>query len=226
MFWAGNLAMFLNSLSRGATMFIMSWYFQAVVQDPPLMAGLKMLPMAIAMGVSAPLAGRLADRFGSRHLATIGLIGTTVSMLWMATFPVNVPYAYVGAALTLLGLGSSTFNAPNTTAVMAVVPAERRGIAAGTRSLLLNSGQTMAIAVTMAIVATTMSYQTLAALFAGSSEAAHALNAAAFTEGLHKVFLVSGILSAIALVCSSMRGADVVRPAAVPAPAGEGALAS
>src|SRR6185312_7940212 len=80
MFWAGNLAMFLNSLSRGSTMFIMSWYFQAVVQDPPLTAGAKMLPMAVVMGASAPVAGRMADRFGSRYLASLGLVGTTVSM--------------------------------------------------------------------------------------------------------------------------------------------------
>src|SRR6185312_12564265 len=82
MFWAGNLAMFLNALSRGATMFIMSWYFQAVVGDQPLVAGLKMLPMAVSMALSAPLAGLLTDRLGSRYLPTLGLIGTTASMVW------------------------------------------------------------------------------------------------------------------------------------------------
>src|SRR6185312_15534102 len=161
MFWAGNLAMFINALARGSTMFIMSWYFQAVLGDSPLEAGGKLLPMAVVMAASAPLAGRMADKFGSRWLATLGLTGTTVAMAWMATLPVDVAYVWVAICLVLLGLSNAFFNAPNTTAVMAAVPAQRRGVAAGTRSLLLNSGQTMSIALTMAIISTTMSYQTL-----------------------------------------------------------------
>lgn len=209
MFWAGNLAMFMNALARGSTMFIMSWYFQVVVQDSPVVAGGKLLPMAVVMAISAPIAGRLADRFGSRWLSTLGITGTTIAMAWMATFPSNVDYIWVAVCLVLLGLSNGFFNAPNTTAVMATVPAQRRGIAAGTRSLLLNSGQTMSIALTMAIVSTAMSYDTLVALFAGSSDAAHSLNAAAFMDGLHKVFTVGALLSVIAIVCSMMRGPEI-----------------
>lgn len=206
LFWAGNSALFLNALSRGATMFIMSWYFQAVLQDKPLIAGMKMLPLAVTMAASAPLAGRLSDKLPSRGLATAGLVGTTVSMLWMSTFPVDVPYTLLAIALVLMGLSNTFFNAPNTTAVMSAVPAQRRGVAAGTRTLLLNSGQTMAIALTMAIVSTTMSYQTLVALFSGTAEAGHALDAVAFMDGLHKVFFVSAMMSIVAMVCSALRG--------------------
>ncbi|HLG71125.1 MAG TPA: MFS transporter [Chloroflexota bacterium] len=213
MFWAGNLAMFINALARGSTMFIMSWYFQAVLGDAPIEAGGKLLPMAVVMAASAPLAGRMADKFGSRWLATLGLTGTTVAMGWMATLPVNVAYVWVAICLVLLGLSNAFFNAPNTTAVMAAVPAQRRGVAAGTRSLLLNSGQTMSIALTMAIISTTMSYQMLVSLFAGSADAARGLDATAFMDGLHKVFIVSALLSVIAIVCSMLRGAEVARRA-------------
>jgi len=207
LFWAGNSALFLNALSRGATMFIMSWYFQAVLNDPPVTAGLKMLPMAAVMAASAPLAGRLSDLLPSRWLATTGLLGTTAAMLWLTTFPVDVPYALVAAALVLLGLSNSFFNAPNTTAVMGAVPAQRRGVAAGTRTLLLNSGQMIAIALTMAIVSATMSYRTLVALFSGTSSGS-GLDAVAFMDGLHKVFLVSAMMSIVAIVCSALRGQE------------------
>ena len=209
MFWAGNMALFINALARGSTMFILSWYFQTVIEDPPVTAGLKLLPMATVMALSAPLAGRMADRFGSRWLATVGLCGNTVAMFWMATFPVNADYTLMAICLVLLGLSNAFFNAPNTSAVMAAVPAQRRGVAAGTRSLLLNSGQTMSIALTMAIVATAMSYQTLVALFAGSADAAHGLDSAAFMDGFHKVFFVSALLSVVAIVCSMLRGQEV-----------------
>jgi EmrB/QacA subfamily drug resistance transporter len=216
MFWAGNLALFINALARGSTMFILSWYFQAVLNDPPVTAGLKLLPMASVMALSAPLAGRMADRFGSRWLATLGLCGNTVAMAWMVTFPLDVPYPIVAVCLVLLGLSNAFFNAPNTSAVMAAVPARRRGVAAGTRSLLLNSGQTMSIALTMAIVSTAMSYGTLVSLFAGSADAAHAVDAAAFMTGFHRVYLVSAALSLIAIAGSMLRGQEV-RPEQQPA---------
>ncbi|HEX6511411.1 MAG TPA: MFS transporter, partial [Chloroflexota bacterium] len=205
LFWAGNAALFLNTLSRGATLFIMSWYFQAVLNDPPVTTGLKLLPMAITMAISAPIAGRLSDRFSSRLLSTLGLVGTTAGMAWLVTLDATTPYLNLALDFVLLGLSNIFFNAPNTTAVMSAVPPQRRGVAAGTRTLLLNSGQTMAIAFTMAIVSTAMSYQTLVALFAGSAEAAHALNAAAFMAGLHKVFLTGAALSVVAMVCSALR---------------------
>jgi EmrB/QacA subfamily drug resistance transporter len=220
MFWAGNLALFINALARGSTMFILSWYFQSVLNDQPVTAGLKLLPMASVMALSAPLAGRMADKFGSRWLATIGLCGNTVAMFWMASFPVDVHYSLLAACLIMLGLSNAFFNAPNTSAVMAAVPAQRRGIAAGARSLLLNSGQTMSIALTMAIVSTAMSYQTLVALFAGSAEAAHGLDSAAFMDGFHKVFFVSAMLSVVAIVCSMLRGEEIRTPLSFPAERG------
>ena len=74
LFLAANLSLFLNALSRGATMFVMSWYFQAVRKDTPLAAGWKLMPWALAMMALSPIAGRLSDRFGSRGISTAGLI--------------------------------------------------------------------------------------------------------------------------------------------------------
>ncbi|MGH2519992.1 MAG: MFS transporter, partial [Chloroflexota bacterium] len=91
-FWAGQTSLFLNALARGGVMFIMTWYFQSVLDDSPLTAGLKMLPLAVMMMLSAPIAGRLSDLFGSRWLSTFGLVMTTAALAWMSTFAVNVPY--------------------------------------------------------------------------------------------------------------------------------------
>ena len=42
--------------------------------------------------------------------------------------------------LALVGIGSGMFNSPNTAAMMGTVPTERRGIAAGARTMLQNTG--------------------------------------------------------------------------------------
>jgi MFS family permease len=160
------------------------------------------------MVVVAPIAGRLSDRFGSRWLSTIGLSFTLVAQLWMAQFPVTVPYPLMGGALVVLGLGNGLFNSPNTSAVMGSVPANRRGIAAGMRTLLLNSGQTLAVAVAMVILSSVMSYRVLTGLFTGSAGGAQSINGLVFMQGFHKVFLFSAAISAVAIFCSSLRGSE------------------
>ena len=54
--------------------------------------------------------------------------------------------------LALVGVGSGMFNSPNTAAMMGAVPAHRRGIAAGARTLLQNTGAVLSIAFVLAIV--------------------------------------------------------------------------
>ena len=208
LFWAGNTSLFLNALGRGSTMFIMSWFFQAVLNDSPLISALKLLPLPLAMVVFAPLAGRLSDRLGSRWLSTIGLACTLIAQLLMASFPVTASYIMWGIALAILGIGNGLFNSPNMSAVMGSVPPNRRGVAAGMTTLLFNSGQTTAIATTMVILSTVMSYQLLADLFTGTTTGRQSINGLAFMHGLHEVFLVGAVISVIAIVCSSLRGTE------------------
>ncbi len=206
LFWAGNASLLLNSLARGSTQFILSWYFQSVLRNSPLIAGLKLVPMVATMIVFAPIAGRLSDRYGSRGLSTIGLLCTLVAQLWMISFAVTVPYLTLAIALALLGLGNGLFNSPNSSAVMGSVPANRRGVAGGMRTLLNNTGQTMAIAMAMVILSTVMSYRLLTGLFTGSATGSESINGQVFMQGFHKVFLCSAAISVVALVCSSLRG--------------------
>ena len=98
---------------------------------------------------------------GSRWLSTVGLGIALVAQLWLTTFPVTVSYTLLGIALAMLGIGNGLFNAPNTNAVMGAVRPNRRGVAAGTRMLLNNTGQTMAIAVAMVTLSMVMSHDLL-----------------------------------------------------------------
>ena len=208
LFLAGNLSLFLNALSRGATMFVMSWYFQAVRKDTPLAAGWKLMPWALAMMALSPIAGRLSDRFGSRGISTAGLIVVCGSQLRMTRIPINIRYGSLGLALAALGAGHGIFNSPNTSAVMGSVPANRRGVAAGTRTLLNNSGQTLAIALAVVVLSTVMSYRVLTDLFAGTASVRRSLNGVDFMRGFHELFALSALITVAAIVCSSLRGRE------------------
>jgi hypothetical protein len=59
--------------------------------------------------------------------------------------PVDFSYPAFAALLLFSGLGQGMFSAPNTSAIMGSVPAERRGVASGMRSTLQNSGTALSI---------------------------------------------------------------------------------
>ena len=58
----------------------------------------------------------------------------------MTMLQAHTAYVWSALWLALVGIGSGMFNSPNTAAMMGVVPVHRRGIAAGARVMLQNTG--------------------------------------------------------------------------------------
>jgi EmrB/QacA subfamily drug resistance transporter len=56
LFSAAAAAAFINGLSRFALMFLFVFYFQGVQGNSPVLAGLKLAPLAVGMLISSPLA--------------------------------------------------------------------------------------------------------------------------------------------------------------------------
>src|SRR3954463_7317412 len=135
LFAAATGAAFINGLSRFALLFVFVFYYQGVKGDDPVLAGIKLAPLAIGMLIASPLAGVWADRHGSRTLAAAGMLVSAVGLALMTTLVVDSPYWWSSALLLFVGVGSGMFNSPNTAAMMGTVPVQRRGIAAGARTM-------------------------------------------------------------------------------------------
>src|SRR5213079_507322 len=101
---------------------------------------------------ASPIAGAYADRYGSRTLSALGMLVSAAALAAMTTLDVHTPYWQSTLWLALVGIGSGMFNSPNTAAMMGAVPANRRGVAAATRTLAQNSGAVISIALVMAII--------------------------------------------------------------------------
>ena len=152
LFAAATAAAFINGLSRFALLFVFVFYYQGAQGDDPITAGIKLAPMALGMLVASPLAGIWADRRGSRTLAALGMLVSAIALAAMTTLQADSPYWQSAVWLGLVGIGSGMFNSPNTAAMMGTVPANRRGIAAGARMMLQNTGAVLSIAFVLAIV--------------------------------------------------------------------------
>ena len=202
MFSAASAAAFINGLSRFALMFLFVFYFQGPQGQSPIMAGLELAPMAIGMLIASPLAGLAADRYGSRLLAAGGMVVGAVGLAGMTTLQAHTAYVWSALWLLLVGIGSGMFNSPNTAAMMGVVPVHRRGIAAGARVMLQNTGAVISIAFVMAVVTAAVPKQVLFEIFSGLASGLSTSQLDPFIANMHMaLWILTGVSLLGAAVC-------------------------
>jgi EmrB/QacA subfamily drug resistance transporter len=209
LFAAATGAAFINGLSRFALLFVFVFYYQGAQGDDPITAGIKLAPMALGMLVASPLAGVWADRRGSRALASLGMVVSAVALALMTTLQAGSPYWQSMLWLGLVGIGSGMFNSPNTAAMMGTVPPYRRGIAAGARTMLQNTGAVISIAFVLAIVTSAVPKDVLLQIFSGL---ASGLTDAQLDPFIHNMHTALWVLAAVSLVGA---GVSLLRPAHV-----------
>jgi EmrB/QacA subfamily drug resistance transporter len=216
LFAAASAAAFMNGLARFALMFVFVFYYQGAQGASPIEAGVKLIPLALGMLIASPIAGIYADRHGSRALAAIGMLVSAAGLAAMTTLGVHTPYWQSALWLAMVGVGSGMFNSPNTAAMMGVVPARRRGVAAGARTLLQNTGAVLSIAFVLAIVTSGVPKATLFAVFSGLAKGLSAGELAPFISNMHlALWVLAGVSLLGTFVC-------MLRPAHVSAPAAPG----
>jgi EmrB/QacA subfamily drug resistance transporter len=205
LFAAATAAAFINGLSRFALMFVFVFYFQGPQGDDPITAGIKLAPLALGMLVSSPLAGIWADRHGSRVLAAAGMLVSALGLALMTTLQVHTQYWQSGLWLLIVGIGSGMFNSPNTAAMMGTVPAHRRGIAAGARTVLQNTGAVLSIAFVLAIITSAVPKNVLFQIFSGLTSGLSDAKLDPFISNMHVALWVLAATSVVGAVVSLLR---------------------
>src|SRR5215210_451785 len=206
MFSAATGAAFINGLSRFALMFVFVFYFQGVKGDDPITAGIKLAPLALGMLVASPLAGVFADRHGSRGLAALGMLVSAAGLALMTSLGVDSPYWQSSLWLAIVGVGSGMFNSPNTSAMMGAVPEDRRGIAAGARTMLQNTGAVISIAFVLAVVTAAVPKDVLLQIFSGLADHLSDAKLDPFIHNMHTALWV------LALTSLAGAGVSLLRP--------------
>jgi EmrB/QacA subfamily drug resistance transporter len=149
-----NVVALIVSFVMFATFFSLALYMQDVLRFSPLQTGLRFLPTTLCVMVSGPIAGRLADRVGSRPLMTAGLIAVSASMFWMTGITTHSSYGFLVVSFVLQGIGIGFVMSPMSTAAMNAVDRTKAGVASGILSMTRMVGSTFGVAVLGAIIAT------------------------------------------------------------------------
>jgi EmrB/QacA subfamily drug resistance transporter len=205
LFSAATAAAFINGLSRFALLFLFVFYFQGVKGQDPITAGIELSPMAIGMLIASPLAGIWADRRGSRALAEWGVVIGAFALAGMTTLGVHTAYFWSALWLFVTGVASGMFNSPNTAAMMGTVPTFRRGIAAGARTMLQNTGAVISIAFVLAIVTSSVDKTTLFKIFSGVSSGLSDAALGPFVANMHTALWVLAATSVVGAGVSLLR---------------------
>jgi len=206
LFALGNLTALLNGIARNSVVFLLVFYLQGAKGIDPVTAGLMLAPLAVGLVVLSPISGALSDRFGSRGLATLGMLVTAVGLAGMATLALATPYWQIAGWLLVIGAGSGIFTSPNTSAVMGVLPPEKRGIGAGMRMMVLQSSFVISIALALGLVTTAMDPQVLVAVFSGTQTGTAGIDMGPFIAALRAAFAAGAAISLVGAGVSWMRG--------------------
>jgi len=221
LFAAATGAAFINGLSRFALLFVFVFYFQGVKGQDPITAGIELAPMAIGMLIASPIAGVYADRRGSRMLSAAGMVLSAVALAGMTTLGVHTAYFWSALWLFVVGVGSGMFNSPNTAAMMGAVPAKRRGIAAGARTMLQNTGAVLSIAFVLAIVTAAVPKPVLFKIFSGLASGLGQAKLDPFIANMHTALWVLAATSLVGAGVSLLRPRHQREEADEPAPTAE-----
>ena len=130
------------------------------------------------------------------------MVITGLGLAGLMTLQVDTPYWQLAFWQLVVGAGSGIFNSPNTSAVMGVVPPDKRGVGAGMRMMLMQSGFVVSIALAIGLVTSSMDPKVMVAIFSGDQIGGQGISLAPFMNALHLAFLAGVVASALS--CSGV----------------------
>lgn len=157
------------------------FFFQRVLHLSEVATGLLLTPWPLATMITAPLAGRLMDRYNAGLLGGIGLAIFGVALLLLAMMPGHPSHIDIIWRMFLGGIGFGLFITPNNSTIIASAPRERSGGASGMLGMARLLGQTVGAAF-------------VAVIFAMFS-----------THGMRYSLIVAAIIAIVSAVISSLR---------------------
>lgn len=197
----GVSSLALNFAGQSAVTFLLPFYLQEVRGYSTGQVGLVVATVPCMMLLLSPLSGRISDRYGFTHQATLGIALVSIGLFSLATIDASTPIGLVMARLALVGIGTSVFMPTNSSSIMGSVPPDRLGTASASVATARNIGNAVGLAMASAVL---VGVATSAAGY--SARRVADLPDAAIVDGVRAAFLVAGLAASTAVAASLLRG--------------------
>ncbi len=152
-FVGANVAVLLIALAMFGVFFFMSLYMQNVLGYSAVQAGAAFLPMTVLIIVVAPIAGRLADKIGSRWLVTGGMLLMVVHLTLFSLQGADSGFWQLLPAFLVGGVGMAAVMTPASAAAMKSVPVDKAGVGSAVLNAHRQVGGSLGVAIMGALVA-------------------------------------------------------------------------
>jgi hypothetical protein len=127
--------------------FLVTQYFQLVRGYTPLEAGLRTLPVALAIAIASVISPRIVDRIGTTKVVVAGLTSMSVAFVWISTVSLATSYLEIVGQMILLGGGLGLTTAPATESIMGSLNADKAGVGSAVNDTTRELGGTLGVAV-------------------------------------------------------------------------------
>lgn len=189
---------FITFMLIGAIFLLIPFYLENMLGFSPREVGLIQAIVPITLGIMAPIAGGLSDRYGTRGISIIGLTVLLLGYVLISNFDANTTVPIFLISLAPIGIGMGIFQSPNNSSIMAAAPAHQRGVISSLLAITRTMGQTVGIAVMGALWASRVMFYEGQSLAGGATTAS--INAQLLA--LHDTFLVAvGLITFALLLC-------------------------
>jgi EmrB/QacA subfamily drug resistance transporter len=171
--------------------FVMSFYFQSIAGFSPIIAGLWIAPLPVALAIFNPLGGRLFDRLS--RPAFISIIGAliVIASLVSLSFALDSlsPGTVILGLMALIGLGGGLVWAPTVSSALKFARPELRGVANGTAFTLVNIGFATSVALAVSVSAASLPPSLVSQIYLGTVTGLTTAQATLFAAGLGQAML-------------------------------------
>jgi EmrB/QacA subfamily drug resistance transporter len=173
-FTAGSLSVTFAFFALMGFVFMVTQYFQFVRGYGTLAAGVRTVPFALFTGIAAPLAAKLAGRFGTKIVVAAGLTSMAVGFVWTTRDMADSSYWLIVGQMFFMGAGLGLVNAPATEAIMGSLPPAKAGVGSAVNDTARELGSTLGVAIVGSLFASVYASR-LGELLTGTAVPAGAL---------------------------------------------------
>jgi EmrB/QacA subfamily drug resistance transporter len=127
--------------------FFMSFYLQYARDYSPLEAGVRLLPVAVALSFFSPRSAKLVRRFGVKAVCAGGMLLMTTAFTGYTLVGADTPIWVVEVLLFVQAAGMAHVVAPATESIMSTLPRERAGAGSAVNTTVRQVGGALGVAI-------------------------------------------------------------------------------
>ena len=147
-FTAASASVTISFFTLFGFIFLIIQYMQFIRGWSPLSAGVRVLPVAVAVGIGSVVGTPLAVKVGTKVIVAAGLAAIAIFYLWAAlTVTPTTSYLLIAIQMVVFGLGMGLTSAPATDSIMGAVSLGKAGVGSAVNDSTRLLGGTLGVAI-------------------------------------------------------------------------------